>query len=89
MLSTTALVVLLGAAAMLTFEPAVEVNRVQELRRCALVDRNVDYDYGTDIWPRTSEGRLLCFLLAPWLCNVRLHYGEFPVLLRWPRRRVQ
>ena len=64
-LSTTALVVGLGAAGMLAFEPAVEVNGGFRSYGDALWWTGMLITtMGTDFWPRTPEGRLLCFLLA-------------------------
>ena len=62
---TTVLVALLGAAGMLAFEPASEVeggfeNYGHALWWTAMLLATM----GSEFWPKTSEGRLLCFLLA-------------------------
>ena len=64
-LGTTALVVLLGAGGMLAFEPASEVTGGFKSYGDALWwTAMLITTMGTDFWPRTLEGRLLCFLLA-------------------------
>ena len=61
----TVLVALLGAAGMLTFEPAGEVeggftSYTDALWWTAMLLTTM----GSEFWPRTPEGRLLCLLLA-------------------------
>jgi voltage-gated potassium channel len=61
----TVLVALLGAAGMLAFEPAREVeggfrSYGHSLWWTAMLLATM----GSDFWPRTAEGRVLCFLLA-------------------------
>lgn len=64
-LATTLLVVLLGAAGMYAFEPAAEVeggftSYGDALWWTAMLLTSL----GSEFWPRTAEGRLLCLLLA-------------------------
>ena len=64
-LATTVLVALLGAAGMLAFEPAQEVEGGftgygHALWWTAMLLTTM----GSESWPKTVEGRLLCFLLA-------------------------
>jgi len=64
-LALTALVVLLGAAGMLNFEPAAEVeggftSYGDALWWTAMLVSTI----GSAFWPVTMEGRLLCFLLS-------------------------
>ncbi len=61
----TTLVALLGAGGMLAFEPASEVNAGfvgygDALWWTAMLLTSM----GSEFWPRTGEGRLLCFLLS-------------------------
>jgi voltage-gated potassium channel len=61
----TFLVALLGAAGMLAFEPAREVEGGFESYGHALWwTAMLLTSMGSDYWPRTAEGRTLCFLLA-------------------------
>ncbi|HET6469512.1 MAG TPA: ion transporter [Geminicoccaceae bacterium] len=64
-LALTVLVTLLGAGGMLTFEPAREVEGgftgfFDALWWTAMLMTTM----GSDYWPQTTEGRLLCFLLS-------------------------
>ena len=64
-LATTFVVVLLGAAGMLAFEPAQEVEGGfsgygDALWWTAMLLTTM----GSEFWPKTAEGRLLCFLLS-------------------------
>ena len=64
-LATTIVVVLLGAAGMLAFEPAQEVEGGfsgygDALWWTAMLLTTM----GSEFWPKTAEGRLLCFLLS-------------------------
>jgi len=64
-LALTVLVMLLGAGGMLAFEPASEVeggftSYADALWWTAMLLTSL----GSEFWPRTAEGRLLCFLLA-------------------------
>jgi voltage-gated potassium channel len=64
-LGTTVVVALLGAAGMLAFEPAREVEGGlpgygDALWWTAMLLTTM----GSEFWPRTAEGRLLCFLLS-------------------------
>ena len=64
-LAVTVLVVLLGAAGMLAFEPAAEVeggfaSYADALWWTAMLLTTM----GSEFWPRTVEGRLLCLLLS-------------------------
>ena len=61
----TVLVALLGAGGMLAFEPAAEVeggfaSYGEALWWTAMLLTSL----GSEFWPRTAEGRVLCFLLA-------------------------
>ena len=61
----TALVALLGAGGMLAFEPASEVEGSftsygEALWWTAMLLTTM----GSEFWPRTAEGRALCFLLS-------------------------
>jgi voltage-gated potassium channel len=61
----TTLVALLGAGSMLAFEPASEVKAGfvgygDALWWTAMLLTSM----GSEFWPRTGEGRLLCFLLS-------------------------
>jgi voltage-gated potassium channel len=61
----TALVALLGAGGMLAFEPASEVeggfaSYAEALWWTAMLLTTM----GSEFWPRTGEGRVLCFLLS-------------------------
>ena len=61
----TLLVIVLGAAAMLSFEPAGEVaggftSYGDALWWTAMLVATL----GSEFWPKTTEGRVLCFLLA-------------------------
>lgn len=65
LLLLTALVALLGAGGMLAFEPASEVgggfnNYGEALWWTGMLLTSL----GSEFWPRTVEGRLLCFLLS-------------------------
>lgn len=61
----TALVALLGAGGMLAFEPASEVEGGFATYGDALWWTGMLLvTMGSDFWPRTPEGRILCFLLA-------------------------
>jgi voltage-gated potassium channel len=63
--ATTALVTLLGAAGMLAFEPASEVEDGFDGYADALWWTGMLVaTMGSEFWPRTPEGRILCFLLA-------------------------
>ncbi|TNC59320.1 potassium channel family protein [Rubellimicrobium roseum] len=64
-LAATALVMLLGAGGMLAFEPAHEIeggfaNYGEALWWTGMLVATM----GSEFWPRTAEGRILCFLLA-------------------------
>ena len=64
-LATTVVVALLGAAGMLAFEPAQEVEGgftgyVDALWWTAMLLTSI----GSEFWPKTPEGRLLCLLLS-------------------------
>lgn len=64
-LAGTALVILLGAGGMMAFEPATEVeggftHYGEALWWTAMLLTSL----GSEYWPRTAEGRILCFLLA-------------------------
>jgi voltage-gated potassium channel len=64
-LAFTIFVTLLGAAGMLAFEPATEVERgltsyAEALWWTAMLLTTM----GSEFWPRTAEGRLLCLLLS-------------------------
>jgi voltage-gated potassium channel len=64
-LAATALVALLGAGGMLAFEPATEVeggfrSYADALWWTAMLLTTM----GSEFWPRTVEGRALCFLLS-------------------------
>ena len=64
-LATTVIVALLGAAGMLAFEPAAEVgggftSYADALWWTAMLLTTM----GSQFWPQTPEGRLLCLLLA-------------------------
>ena len=64
-LATTIVVALLGAAGMLAFEPALEVEGgfagyLDALWWTAMLLTTM----GSEFWPQTPEGRLLCFLLS-------------------------
>jgi voltage-gated potassium channel len=64
-LAATALVVLLGAGGMLAFESAREVeggfsNYGEALWWTGMIVATM----GSEFWPQTAEGRILCFLLA-------------------------
>jgi voltage-gated potassium channel len=64
-LAVTVVVALLGAAGMLAFEPAGEVeggftSYADALWWTAMLLTSI----GSEFWPRTPEGRLLCLLLA-------------------------
>jgi voltage-gated potassium channel len=64
-LATTVVVALLGAAGMLAFEPAGEVEGgfsgyPDALWWTAMLLTSI----GSEFWPKTAEGRLLCFLLS-------------------------
>lgn len=64
-LAVTVVVALLGAAGMLAFEPAAEVeggftSYADALWWTAMLLTSL----GSEFWPRTPEGRLLCLLLA-------------------------
>jgi len=64
-LALSGLVTLLGAAGVRAFEPAAEVEGgfagyVDALWWTALLLTSIVSEY----WPRTAEGRLLCFLLS-------------------------
>lgn len=64
-LAATALAILLGAAGMLALEPAAEVEGGFETYGESLWwTAMLLTSLGSDYWPRTLEGRLLCFLLA-------------------------
>lgn len=64
-IGATVLVALLGAGGMLAFEPASEVKGGFESYGDALWWTGMILaSMGSDFWPRTLEGRLLCFLLA-------------------------
>lgn len=61
----TILVALLGAAGMLAFEPAPEVEGgFQSYGHALWWTAMLLATMGSDFWPRTAEGRVLCFLLA-------------------------
>lgn len=65
LLGTTLLVALLGAGGMLVFEPAAEVPGGFATYGDALWWTGMLLTtMGSDFWPRTLEGRVLCFLLA-------------------------
>ncbi len=62
---STVLVAMLGAGGMLAFEPATEVNGgfssyADALWWTAMLLTSL----GSDFWPKTLEGRVLCFLLS-------------------------
>jgi voltage-gated potassium channel len=64
-LTTTVVVALLGAAGMLAFEPAREIEGgfagyADALWWTAMLLTSI----GSEFWPQTPEGRLLCFLLS-------------------------
>ncbi len=64
-LGTTVLTTLLGAGGMLAFEPASEVeggfaSYWEALWWTGMLITTM----GSEFWPRTAEGRILCFLLA-------------------------
>jgi voltage-gated potassium channel len=64
-LATTVVVALLGAAGMLAFEPALEVEGgfagyADALWWTAMLLTSI----GSEFWPKTPEGRLLCFLIS-------------------------
>lgn len=64
-LTATGLVILLGAGGMLAFEPAQEVeggfrNYGEALWWTGMLVATM----GSEFWPETAEGRILCFLLA-------------------------
>ena len=64
-LAMTAFVVLLGAGGMLAFEPASEVEGGFVGYGDALWWTGMLLtSLGSEYWPRTAEGRVLCFLLA-------------------------
>lgn len=64
-LSLTAIIVLLGAGGMLAFEPATAVDGGFTSYGDALWwTVMLITSLGSEFWPRTTEGRLLCVLLA-------------------------
>lgn len=64
-LAATVLVTLLGAGGMLAFEPAVEVKGGFATYMEALWWTGmIIVTMGSQYWPQTAEGRILCFLLA-------------------------
>lgn len=64
-LAATVLVQLLGAGGMLAFEPASEVDGGFENYADALWWTSMLLtSLGSEYWPHTGEGRLLCFLLS-------------------------
>jgi voltage-gated potassium channel len=64
-MGATVLVVLLGAGGMLAFEPAGEVQGGFTSYADALWWTGMLIaTMGSEFWPRTAEGRILCFLLA-------------------------
>jgi voltage-gated potassium channel len=66
-LATTAVMILLGAAGMLAFEPAREVPGGFEGYADALwLTAMLVSTMGSDFWPATAEGRVLALLLAIW-----------------------
>ena len=65
MVILTIIVALLGAGGMLAFEPASEVNGgftsyADALWRTSMLLATM----GSEFWPKTPKGRVLCFLLA-------------------------
>jgi voltage-gated potassium channel len=72
----TALVTLLGAAGMYAFENrGGEVTAFDSYGTAVWWTAMLMTTMGSDYWPRTGEGRILCFLLAlyafgvSWVCN--------------------
>ena len=64
-LGATVLVALLGAAGMLAFEPAADVESgFQGYGDALWWTAMLLTSLGSEFWPRTAEGRVLCFLLA-------------------------
>lgn len=64
-LATTALVILLGAGGMLAFEPAHEVEGgFAHYGEAVWWTGMLVATMGSEFWPETAEGRILCFLLA-------------------------
>lgn len=64
-LATTALVILLGAGGMLAFEPAHEVDGgFAHYGEAVWWTGMLVATMGSEFWPQTAEGRILCFLLA-------------------------
>ena len=64
-LATTALVILLGAGGMMAFEPADEVEGgFAHYGEAVWWTGMLVATMGSEFWPQTAEGRILCFLLA-------------------------
>jgi voltage-gated potassium channel len=64
-LAATALVALLGAGGMLAFEPAAEIEGgFNGYADAPWWTAMLLTTMGSDFWPRSGEGRLLCFLLS-------------------------
>jgi voltage-gated potassium channel len=64
-LAATALVILLGAGGMLAFEPAHEiVGGFESFGEALWWTGMLVATMGSEFWPQTAEGRILCFLLA-------------------------
>ena len=64
-LAATGLVILLGAGGMLAFEPAREVEGgFAHYGEALWWTGMLVATMGSEFWPRTAEGRVLCFLLA-------------------------
>jgi len=64
-LAATALAILLGAGGMLAFEPAKEVEGgFSSYGEALWWTGMLVATMGSEFWPRTAEGRILCFLLA-------------------------
>jgi voltage-gated potassium channel len=60
----TALVTVLGAAGMFAFEQEVAGSAMQSYGASLWWTAMLMTTMGTDYWPQTGEGRILCFLLA-------------------------
>jgi voltage-gated potassium channel len=64
-LAATALVALLGAGGMFAFEPAAEIEGgFNGYADAPWWTAMLLTTMGSDFWPRSGEGRLLCFLLS-------------------------
>lgn len=64
-IATTIVVTLLGAGGMLAFEPADRVaGGIESYGDALWRTRMLITTIGSQFWPQTAEGRLLCFLLS-------------------------